>query len=220
MATWQVILIPICLVAAGFVRQVLILRKKALRLDLATEFLNKFLDWCNGRAQDHSLYNWMLGKSETVQTMLGAGGLIHLRRPFENGYHPNCPIILNAIPEIQREWSDSWRDSQTIQTYGQMVDGCLRRFIGSTEEQLRRERARLFNPLVLFCGGVAWLMELPLFILSETKFITTSRRMIIANGRLFSLLSGVVTLATLVATIMTIVMGWDKFAAVVAGWAK
>lgn len=221
MSTWQIILLPVALMAAGFVRQVLVLRRKALRLDLATEFLSKFLEWCNGRAEDHSLYNWMLSKSETVQTMLGSGGLMHIRRPFENGYHPNVPVVLNGIPEIQRAWHDGWRvHDQVISAYAQMIDGCLRRFIGSTEEQHRRERARLFNPLVLFCGGVAWLMELPLFILSETKIITTSRRMIIANGRLFSLLSGVVTLATLVATIMTIVMGWDKFAAVVTGWMK
>jgi hypothetical protein len=109
---------------------------------------------------------------------------------------------------------------QVISAYAQMIDGCLRRFIGSTEEQHRRERARLFNPLVLFCGGVVWLMELPLFILSETKIITTSRRMIITNGRVFSMISGVGTIATLIATIMAIVMGWDKFAAVVTGWMR
>ena len=220
MTTWQIILIPIGLMLIGLIRQVAILRKKVLRLDLATEFLNKFLEWCNGRAQDHSLYSWMLSKSEIVQTMLAGGGLMSIRRPFENGYHQNVPVILNAIPELQREWCDYLRDGRAIQTWAQMVTDCLQRFIGTTEEEHRRERSRLFNPLVLFCGGVAWLMELPLFILSETKIITTSRRMVIASGRAFSLLSGVVTLATLVATIMTIAMGWDKFAAVVAGWVK
>lgn len=225
MSTLQIILIPIGLIIAGFVRQILILRKKALRLGLATEFLSKFLEWCNGQAADHTLYNWMLSKSGTVQTMLAGAGLIDVRPPFANYILRNHPVILNEIPEIQKEFFDDLRTFNSIarQNLGariQMADGCLRRFIGSTEEQHRRERARLFNPLVLFCGGVAWLMELPLFILSETKIITTSRRMIIANGRLFSLLSGVVTLATLVATIMTIVMGWDKFAAVVTGWMK
>jgi hypothetical protein len=221
MSTWEIILIPVVLMVAGVIRQVLILRKKALRLDLATEFLNKFLEWCNGRAEDHSLYNWMLNKSETVQTMLGSGGLMHIRRPFESGYHPNVPVILSGIPEIQRAWHEGWRvHDQVISAYTQTIDGCLRRFIGSTEEQRRRERARLFNPLVLFCGGVAWLMELPLFILSETNIISTSRRMIIANGRLFSLLSGIGTIATLIATIMAIVMGWDRFAVVVTGWMK
>ncbi|MBC8217822.1 MAG: hypothetical protein H8E73_05100 [Planctomycetes bacterium] len=220
MSTWIVILVPLGTLLVGFMRQQSILRNKMSRINLATEFLNNFLEWCNSRGQDHSLYNWLLSKSETVQTMLGTRGLIHLRKPFESGYHRNCPIILNAIPEIEREWCNEWRVGRTIQIYGQMVDGCLRRFIGSTEEQLRCERIRLFNPVVLFCGGVAWLMELPLFILSETKIITTTRRALIANGRVFSLLSGLTSLAVLTATIMTIVMGWEKFNAIVTGWIK
>jgi hypothetical protein len=192
MTSWHIILIPIGLMITGLVRQLLIVRKKRLRLGLAEEFLRQFIEWFNCNGQDPSIYNWLLNKSETVQTMLGACGLVHLRRPFESGYHPNCPIILNGISEIAREWRNDWRDGQTIQTYAHMVDSSLRRFIGSTEEQYRRERTRLFNPLVLFCGGVAWLMELPLVILSETKIITASRRAIIANGRLFSLASGIV----------------------------
>lgn len=225
MTTWQIILIPIGLMLIGLLRQLAILRKKVLRLDLATEFLSKFLEWCNGQAKDHSLYNWMLGKSETIQTMLAGGGLIDFRPPFANYIHHNYPVILNEVPEIQKEFYDDLRTFNSIAHQNlvariQMVDGCLRRFIGTTEEEHRRERTRLINPLVLFCGGVAWLMELPLFILSETKIITTSRRMVIASGRAFSLLSGIVTVATLVATIMTIAMGWDKFATVVAGWLK
>ncbi|GAB4108546.1 MAG: hypothetical protein Kow00105_15870 [Phycisphaeraceae bacterium] len=219
MATWQIILIPAGLIALGLIRQLLILRKKVVRHDLATEFLDKFLEWCEGNARDHSLYNWMIHHSDTVQAMLARSGLVCLRRPFENGYHTDYPVILNAIPEIHRMYGNNLlRLDDNCRTMIQLVADCLRRFIGRTEEQYRRERMRLFNPLVLFCGGVAWLMELPLFILSETKIITTSRRAIIVNGRAFSLLSGVVALATLVATVMNIVMGWDKFVAVVTGW--
>jgi len=225
MSTWQIILIPIGLMLIGLLRQLAILRKKVLRLDLATEFLNKFLEWCNGQAKDHSLYNWMLGKSETVQTMLAGGGLIDFRPPFANYIHHNYPVILNEVPEIQKEFYDDLRTFNSIAHQNlvariQMVDGCLRRFIGTTEEEHRRERTRLINPLVLFCSGVAWLMELPLFILSETKIITSSRRAIIVNGRLFSLVSGLVALAALAGTIITIVTGWDRFVQIVTGWVK
>lgn len=220
MAIWQITLILIGLIGLGLIRQFFILRNKKMRLDLTSEFLVKFIDWFNSNGQEHALYNWLLNKSEPVQAMLGASGLIHLRKPFESGYHPNCPIILNGIAEIDRELRNDWRDGRTVETYAHMVEGSLRRFIGSAEEAFNHERKRMFNPLVLFCGGVAWLMELPLFILSETKVISASRRAIIANGRVFNLLSGVVTLATLIATIMTIVMGWDAFAGVISGWMK
>jgi hypothetical protein len=218
MTTWQIILIPISMVVIGLVRQLYVLRRKASQLDLACEFLNKFIEWCNSRTQDHALYDWMLRKSDAVQIMLGAGGLMHLRRPFENGYHTNIPIILNGIPDIQNEWRNQWRNDQTIHSYTQAIDGCLRRFIGSTEEQLGRERTRFFNPLVLFCGGVAWLMELPLLILSETKVITANRRAIIVGGKLFSLVSGLVALAAMVGTIVTLVTGWERFVQIITGW--
>lgn len=225
MTTWQIILIPLVLMVLGFVRQVLILRRKMMRLSLAGEFLRKFIEWCNGEAKDHALYNWMVSKAEAVQTMLAGGGLIDFRPPFANYIHRNYPVILNEIPEIQKEFFGDLRSfnsiaAQNLNARVQMVDGCLRRFIGTTEEEHRRERGRLFNPLVLFCGGIAWLMELPLFILSETKIITASRRAIIVNGRLFSLVSGIVALAALAGTIITIVTGWERFVQIVTGWVK
>jgi len=176
MTTWQIIFILIGLMGIGLIRQRYVLHRKDLRLNLACEFLNNFIEWCNGQARDHTLYNWMLSKSENVQDMLGTTGRVSLRRPFENGYHLNFPIILNGIPEIQRELREDDPNNDTFCFYVQTINDCLRRFIGRTEEELSRERGRSFNPIVLFCGGVAWLMELPLLILSETKIITANRR--------------------------------------------
>ena len=99
---WWIILLVVALLTVGFIRQVMILRRAVERISLATEFLNKFINWYE--LQDYVLYDWLLRKSETVQSMLGATGRVSLRRPFENGYHRNVPIILNSISEIQREW--------------------------------------------------------------------------------------------------------------------
>jgi hypothetical protein len=225
MSTWQIILIPIGLIVVGLVRQVLILRKKHTRLGLAMEFLERFINWFNSKGEEHESYNWMTEQSDTVQMMLGGSGVIAFSDPLRGIRANNWPIILNALPEINHAFSD--RDYGRLEPMSrrnlqlaQYVENCLRRFIGSTEEQLHRERSRLFNPLVLFCGGVAWLMELPLFILSETKIITASRRAIIVNGRLFSMVSGIVALAALAGTIITIVTGWERFVQIVTGWVK
>lgn len=225
MSTWQIILIPIGLVVVGLVRQVLILRKKHIRLGLAQEFLGRFIGWFNSKGEERESYNWMTEQSDTVQMMLGGSGVMAFSDPLRGIRANNWPIVLNALPEINHAFSDrdyGWLEPMSRRNLqlAQYVENCLRRFIGSTEEQLRRERSRLFNPLVLFCGGVAWLMELPLFILSETKIITSSRRAIIVNGRLFSLVSGLVALAALAGTIITIVTGWDRFVQIVTGWVK
>lgn len=214
MNSWQIILIPLCLVIIGFVRQVLILRKKHQRIQLAENFLERFLSWFNDGAKDQGTYNWLIQNSAIVQRLLGAGGIMAFRAPFGMFTSNNYPVILNMIPEIQRELRCNFSSGQTIDIYARTIDECLRRFLGTAEEQYQRDRSRIFNPLALLCGGVAWLMELPLYILNETKVITTGVRTGIVSGRAFSVLSGVVTLATLVATIMSIVMGWDHFVAV------
>lgn len=219
MTTWQIILVCIVLLAAGLVRQVIALRQGQTRIQLTVDFLNRFIEWCNGNGEDHSLYNWMLSKSEMVQGMMGGSGLVNLRRPFESGYHENVPVVLNALLEIEREFRGR-RDGRVIETFSHMVDVCLRRFIGLAEEQHRREMIRTWNPLVLFCGGVSWLMDLPLLILSETKLISARRRDVISEGRVFSVLKAVATLAGLVAAVMSIVMGWDNFWKVVLGWIR
>lgn len=223
MTTWQIILMPIGLIIIGLIRQLLILRKMGLRHDLAREFLGRFIEWVNSRGRNHAEYNWLVEQSETVQEMLGHSGMIAFTDRLRGLQANSWPIVLNALPEMNHAFSDrdyGWLEPMVKRNLqmAQYVENSLRRFIGSIGEQRRRERTRLFNPLVLFCGGVAWLMELPLFILSEAKIITASRRAIIVNGRAFSLLSGIVTLATLFATMMTIVMGWGKFVAVVTRW--
>ena len=225
MTTWQIILITIGLIIVGFVRQVLILRKKHTRLGLAQEFLGRFIGWFNSKGKDHESYNWMTEQSDTVQLMLGGSGTMAFSDPPRVIRANNWPTVLNSLPEINHVFSD--RDHGSLEPMvrrnlqlAQYVENCLRRFIGSTEEQLRHERLRLFNPLVLSCGGIACLMELPPFTPSETKIITASRRAIIANGRLFSLVPGIVALAALAGTIITIVTRWERFAEIVTGWAK
>ena len=225
MNTWQIILALVVLLFIGGVRQLLALRYCVKQHELACEFLGKFIEWCNGRANDNALYDWILRKSEVLQLALGHSGLMNIRRPFESGYHTNVPILLNSIPEIHHAFHDEMFRGNSISQNNlafsiQSVDGCLRRFIGSQEERIRRERFRLLNPAVWFGGGIAWLMELPLAILSEAGGISSHRRMAIVSSRIFSLFSGLVALASFVATAMAIVLGWETFISIITRWAQ
>jgi|GEM_PF-1639145 len=225
MSTWYIVLALAALLAIGAVRQYLFLQSLIKRLELMKEFLNKFIEWCNGGGQDQAIYNWLLSKSEVVQIELGTTGLTHYRRPFENAYLTNVPIILNFIPEILKifhngmlSFSSFSQESQIFHI--QAVDECLRRHIGSREELLENERKRLFNPLVWFGGGIAWLMELPLTILSEAGGISSELRGRIVRGKVFSFFSGIAAVATFFAAIVAIVIGWDKFISIISQWMK
>ncbi len=85
MMTWQIILVPIVILLIGIVRQCFILFSVIKQRMFMCKFRNKFIDWCNGEAQDDMLYNWILRKSELVQITLGEGGLIILPPISDSG---------------------------------------------------------------------------------------------------------------------------------------
>ncbi len=221
MTTGQIILVFAGLLIVGFIRQANTLRKICNQQELASEFLSKFSEWFSGDAKDHSLYNWMLDKSELMQATLGASGFSGMKMPFENGYHSHYAIVLNAIPDIQRMFGDTlFNGGDNHRTMIQLLDGCLRRFIGPRKEELKQERINIINPIVWFCEGLALLLELPLYILKESRAISTSRQIAIAASPIFGIFKGITALASLAAAIMVIVMGWDKFTSIITAWIK
>lgn len=194
----------------------MLLRKKAKNLVLVKEFLDNFIKWIDSKGQNNQLYDWLVTKSESVQSTLGRIGIIAFRAPFGLYTSNNYPVILNAIPEIQKEFWDTWRSDSDIVHYAQIVDNVLRRYIGVAEEQLKEETKKFFNPIILFCNGVAWILESPFYIFTECKIISHRRFSMIVNGRIFSFISGLTALVTLVSSIMAIVIGWNKFKEIVS----
>ncbi len=223
MSAWQITLVFAGIMVSGFVRQYFTLRSHRKQAEFACAFLCKFIEWCDGQGKNNVLYNWILGNSEKIQNVIGYSGLMDMRRPFENAYHTNVPIILNLIPDIYSTLNndDPWRNSilrRNLVFSIQSVDGCLRRYIGSKEEKIRHEQLRLFNPFVWFGGGIAWLMELPLSVLSEVGGISSERKIAIARGRIFSLAKGIVSIASLISIIMAFVLDWEEFMSTILQW--
>jgi len=216
MATLYVIVLLVALLLIGWMRQFWVLRQMGERMELANEFLGRFVSWFNGGAENHALYDWILKKSHTVQMMLGRGGLMDLRQPNEKVFHHNVPVIINAIPLVLKH-RDNEQSTQTLAGY---VDIALRHFIGSQEDKMRQEQKRLHNPLSWFFGGVSFILELPLIVLSESKLITPAQRKHFAEGHVFSLLSSIASLAAFAATVMSLVTGWGPFRSILRGWIK
>ena len=209
MNVWHYIIVLAVLIVLGFIREYFRIKQMTSQLELATEFLNKFIEWVNGNKENYELYNWLTIKSEIVQRMLGHIGRISFRAPFGLYTSQNYPVIINAIPEIMRGGGNAWGCDSL--TYAQTVDNCLRRFIGLNQECLENQRKRLFNPVGLLCGGIAWILEFPFYILSECKIIGEASRLKIINGKVFSFISGLTALLTLLSVIMGIIMGWENF---------
>ncbi|MFI4910958.1 MAG: hypothetical protein ACIAQZ_04755 [Sedimentisphaeraceae bacterium JB056] len=215
METWQMILVLVVIAIVGLVSEYHQIRKKRKKLKLVQEFLGNFDEWCSSQWNDKQLYNWMISKSEIIQKQLGYSGLIDLRLPFEKGYHKNYPIILNSIPAIQRGISDLYLNKEEVATYCQMVDGCLRRFIGSREEYISYRLKKLYNPLSLFCNGIGVILAIPVYMLEECKIISPNRSELITESNFFGFINLIASLVTIVSGSMVIVLGWDKFVQII-----
>lgn len=196
------------------------MRQEAKNVKLVVEFLEKFISWVNVRGNDHQLYNWLIAKSDFVQAIIGRVGLIYFRAPFNMYSMKNYPVILNAIPEIRKQFDEMFPVGNALSFYIDTVDNCLRRYLGSQEELGKDDIKNLINPVKLFCGGVAWILELPIFFLTECKVISSSRSLSIINGKFFGIFSGLATLVTIISGIMAIVMGWSNFISAISSLMK
>ena len=85
------------------------------------------------------------------------------------------------------------------------------RFIGVAKEHLKKGRKRKLNPIVLLSSGVGMILGIPFYILSECNVISSQNSSKIVHSRVFSIFSGLATLATLVLSVMGILIGWGEF---------
>ena len=215
MTLWITVILMIILMAFGAFRQILRYRREKQQLILATDYLGTFLTFCNGGGSDAEAYCWLVEQSELLQGILGRIGLMDFRRPFESGYQHNRPVILNFLPDVRAAFQGDIIAQRSFDSTFNAIDGCLRRYIGVQKEKIHREQQRLFNPAVWFGGGIAAILEFVLSIVAEAAGLPLQRRHDIVTGRVFSALSGAVSLITFLSAIITILVSWKEFLAVI-----
>jgi len=216
---WYVLSGIAVLLILGFLRHLLRLRETRAQIGRANVFLSDFIEWCDGQVASDAVYSRVLGQADVVQRMLGPIGRSTFRRPYETTYHQNYPIIINAVTEIRRGVGEEHK-YKFLAGLQQMAEDSVVRFIGIKEDEMEKQKRRRWHPLVLFCGGIAWCLELPLFILSETNVISADSRTIIVNGKAFSVLAAAGTCLAMFAATITIVTGWERFFKILAAWIK
>ena len=214
MSVWHITAGAVALLAIGIIRQVSTVKKASERHSFVSTFLEEFANWCIKKGEDQETYTWLITKSGKMQNSLGRAGRISHREPFSMYISHTYPVILNGIPELHKMFSSGrWRhvefERDNIDTFVRTISACLLRHRDYTKDVVRNQKACLRNPFRLFFNGAAWVIALPLLLLSELKIITPSQQIRIVQKRSFSILSGIVTLLSLTAAIMTIIMGLE-----------
>ena len=161
-----------------------------LRLRFSNIYLGRFArfasTWSPGR-YDQAEYDWLLRRSNRMQTDLGTGGLTSYKPAGSLTYIGGYAVLLNTLPDI----ADGSADPD-------IARGChetLVRHVGVLEDAIKTRALYLLNP-------VQWLMfglEVPGRLLAAMRIVSPS----VGEGPLLRLV-------TLVASLVIILASWDQ----------
>ena len=210
-----VIGVIVVLLAIGFIRVVARIRETKRKKEFAEEFVTRLIQYVMSEGSDHESYVWLTHRSAKMQSQSGIFGIARsYRPPFEGYVIPNYQIIVNALPELRRSLEDSILSSQARQ-YSTMIQECLIRYIGVLDDQLERSGQDRMNPLIWLREGVQLVMVIPVFILNWVGLVTTATVARISDSTLLKMFSGLIALIGLLSAIVSAVIGWEDFVAIV-----
>ncbi len=205
MSTMIVFVSLAIVIIIGFVNILFDHQKLIKKMNFASEYLTKFQQFKNLYTTnfDGETYYWLTYHVPKIQLQLGSFGIGGYQPPFANYIHTNYPIIINVLPEMRNGTADS-----------SMINGCeeaLIRYIGFLEDYTEKSMNQMKNPLKWFLEGVKLIISSPFLVFYWLGLISLSCVEKIRNNYIFQIFSGFIALSELIASIITIIIGWEKF---------
>lgn len=206
---------PLGIMGPGFVSLVRRRIQEDEKASFAEEFRSQFLAWGNSLGKDQAAFNWLIRNSSQMQNEMGGYGIYgSFKPPFANYVYNNYPIILNMIPELRQHFDRrdgfSRLEDQTIDSYGKSVDEAILRYIGASELKAKQNLREIRNPIVWLRVGVRSIISIPLLLLSSLGLLGSRTLGMMQGSVIFRLLTGVISLAGLAASVVTVLVGWDQ----------
>lgn len=205
MNTTQVIVLLFIFIIVGLFNLVNDYRKVIIKRNFAIEYLHKFQKFRESHSADFSgeTYYWLTKHVSQMQSQLGFFGVVDYQPPCSNYINRNYQVIVNTLPEMRNR-----------NAHSSMINACedaLIRYIGHLDNVFESSINQLKNPFKWLQTGVQLTISLPFFILYWLGLISLYYVEKITDNFIFKLISGFITLASLIASIITIVLGWDRF---------
>lgn len=179
------------------------------KIKFADDFLDHFRKYYTNGGRDMDTYQWLVFRSNKMQSQLGVIGIYaQYRPPFANYIVSNYPIILNTLPALRDSFS---RPSRLTYDYAMAIEECVIRYLGVVDEWAQTAQQRVKNPLVWFREGIQTVLGVPFYILSSFGIMSTVTLSRISNNKLFKVVGALVGLLAFISSIIGIVTGWDAF---------
>lgn len=185
----------------------------------ASSFLEKLVEYFNGRGADEDGYVWLTQRSVRMQRLLDQIGIVvSFRPPRSRVSYSNYPIILNLLPLLHQEWhatSLSHSNDAVINKYMLDMRDAVIRYIGTLEDDDTRFQRAIRNPVAWYREGVQLVLLSPLLLLAGLGIIAVERVWRLSRLPLLRLTGGVLALIGLVSSCVTITLGGPEFVKII-----
>jgi hypothetical protein len=205
-----VLLVLVTLLVIGAARTLLSWRHVKGRLAFTNEYLRRYKRLLesyvprgpNARL-DEAEYDWLVARMNRMQRELGVRGVApSYKPPYVNIVYSNYAMLTNTLPQIGvgKAHHHDYMWCQDV----------LLAHAGDLEHAEREHFKRLFNPLIWLTEGSRAIIQLPLWIARQSGLLGGTRYARAAESRATSILTFVLALATFLASLVTIILGWDE----------
>lgn len=211
----QVIIVVIALIIIGVIGLAYTLRDLKKRLEYTVGYRVRFLDFYehikkNGNIEN-PLYYELVQEVNKIQLELGIDGIVSIYHdPIKGVQIRNYPLMLNLFNDLRSEVLNYDMFADRIYLAVGSCDEAMVKHIGNLEEAMAIGRKRIINPFYCFGNGISLVISLPVRILLWSGIINRSISDRILSSKCYDILSKVATVLGLIASIITIILGWDK----------
>ena len=191
--------------AIGFIRLLVKRNRLITEGDFAQKYLSKFQKFATSYRDkfDGQLYYWLTHRAVKMQSQMGVFGQVDYKPPAANYYIRNYQFIVNTLPLM--------RSGMTYLPEVAMCEDALIRYIGLVDDRLASSSKRLKNPFIWLQEGVQLILALPVLVLHWSGLISITAIDSLTENLFFKVLSGLIILTGLVASVFTIALGWEEF---------
>jgi hypothetical protein len=214
MPTWLIIVLVVAALLVGLGRVVLRLIRLSQRAEFGEEYLKRFSLFAKS-VEDHSFdseaYVWLTERVSKMELDMGYHGVLEFYKPpYANYALRNYPILPQTLTNM--------RAGQAHPNEAGFCQDAILRYLGQLRDVHDSMRGWLKNPFVWLRESVNLIVTLPLRLAQWFGLYEYSTFARLSGSWLVKALTFISTLAGFAVAVMTLVMGWSKFATVVRSW--
>ena len=175
----------------------------------AIDYRDKFANFLNSGEADSQDYEFLVYHSNKMQANMGPiGRMYRYHDPFVATYS-NYPIILNMIPDLNRNLRESLYSEDDNFRAATIRDSIIR-YLASLDDSIEGINSILYNPFVWLREGFQRLLAFPYDFLNFAGLISNERLENALHSKRLQVLGSLMTIISVIGAVMGIIADWNE----------